>query len=68
MRDKIHITLTEEHREIISAHGPYELKKNGTLVDRSGVALCLLRSPNAEETEWDRAVLEALNEIAEAQQ
>lgn len=67
MREKITISLTDHYRSVIDAHGPYALRKDGVLLDRDGIALCSLRPhPESEEAEWDRAVVQALNEIASA--
>ncbi len=67
--DKIHIALTESHRTVLTEHGPYELREDGAIVDRDGITLTNCRpTPAAEETEWDRALVAVLNEVATATQ
>ena len=64
---KVHISLTEDHREVIAGHGPYKLRPDGVIEDNSGASLTNCR-PNsvAEECEWDRALVAVLNEIVDA--
>lgn len=60
--------MTKAQRDILVEHGPYTLHAKGVILDCNGVALADFRCGNqtAEEVEWDRAVVAALNEIAEA--
>lgn len=64
--DPIHIALEESHHRRIAAHGPYTLRADGHIIDVNGVALATLHGPDGEICDWDRAVVAALNEIADA--
>lgn len=63
---RIHIALTEDHREVLAQHGPYKLRPDGVIEDHNGASLTNCR-PNAvaEECEWDRALVAVLNAVAE---
>jgi len=62
---RIHIALTADHRAVLVDHGPYTLRADGVILDCDGASLANTRpTPRAEETEWDRALVAALNEIA----
>ena len=56
--------FTDEQRALIAEMGPYSLRSDGAVISTHGVALAIMR-PNerSEETEWDRAVVAAINEV-----
>jgi len=56
---------TAAHIELLAEHGPYRLRDDGVIEDRNGVALADMRCGNlsAEECDWDRALVAALNDI-----
>jgi hypothetical protein len=62
--------MTGEQRELIAEHGPYTLREDGVLIDGNGFSLAWSMRPNeaAEECDWDRAVVAALNEVHGAEQ
>jgi hypothetical protein len=57
--------MTTDELDILKEHGPYTLSKEGCILDVRGVALADFRcgDPTADEVEWDRAVVAALNEV-----
>jgi hypothetical protein len=60
----VEIELTALHLEVLAAHGPYKLREDGVIEDADGASLTNCRpNPNAEECEWDRALVAVLNAI-----
>jgi hypothetical protein len=57
--------MTKEQRELIEAHGPYRLRKDGVLIDGNGFALAAFHD-GSSPCEWDRAVVHMLNDVYDA--
>ena len=57
--------ITPDQLSILVEHGPYTLSKDGIVHDRNGISLAFSfrTNPGAEECEWDRAVVAALNDV-----
>lgn len=65
MTIEVRIPMTKAYAQVLADHGPYTLRPDGVIEDRDGASLTNCR-PNAraEECDWDRALVAALNGIA----
>ncbi len=59
--------MTKEQRELIRELGPYTLSDDGIVHDNNGVSLAfsMRPHPSSEQTDWDLAVVAALNAVCE---
>lgn len=63
----LRIALPEVSRDVLASCGPYTLREDGFIEGQDGVTLANCRpNPGAEECEWDRALVELLNEIVKS--
>jgi hypothetical protein len=57
-------TMTKSQRKILHTLGPYTLREDGAILDYNGFSLAYTRPTSAaEETEWDRALVAAINAV-----
>jgi Arc/MetJ-type ribon-helix-helix transcriptional regulator len=60
--------VADETLDVLAANGPYELRDDGVIIDVDGAAMANCRPNRAsEETEWDRALVAALNAVSTGQ-